>query len=99
MVAIKITQNIYWTQLQKQLTSPSANITHTNLAHLSLFLDVNRVIQVYGRLHLYFLNEDSKHPVLLPKKSHLKELLILHDHLILFQAGLILTMTMIFIRF
>jgi len=88
VVAIKITQNIHWAQLQRQLTSPSAIITSTNLAHLSPFLDVQEVIRVGGRLRFSFLSENSKHPVLLPKASHLTELVILHYHLNLLHAGL-----------
>lgn len=98
-IAIKITQNIYWAQLQRQLTSSLANITPTNLAQLSPFLDVHGIIRVGGRLHLSLLSEDSKHPILLPKKSHLTELVILHNHLNLLHAGLRLTMSIIFRRF
>lgn len=95
MVAIKITQNVHWAQLQKQLMSSSANITPTNLAQFSPFLDIRGVIRVGGRLHHYFLSKDSKHPVILPKTSHLTELVILLNHLNFLHAGLKLTITMI----
>jgi len=60
-------------QLQRQLTSSSANITPKKLAQLSPFLDVHGIIREGGRLHLSFFSEGSKHPILLPKKSHLTE--------------------------
>ncbi|KAL4131322.1 hypothetical protein QTP88_008654 [Uroleucon formosanum] len=99
MVAIKKPQNVHWAQLQKQLKSSSTNITPTNLAQFSPFLDIHGVIRMGGRLHYSLLSEDFKHPVLLRKTSHLTELVILHNHLNLLHAGLKLTMTMIFRRF
>ncbi|KAJ8375844.1 hypothetical protein SKAU_G00064240 [Synaphobranchus kaupii] len=53
---------------------------HNKLHQLNAFLDKNNVLRVGGRLSQSALHQDVKHPVILPKKSHVSALLVKHHH-------------------
>lgn len=53
---------------------------HNSLRKLNAFLDKNGVLRVGGRLSKSSLHHDVKHPVILPKKSHVSALLVKHHH-------------------
>ena len=50
------------------------------LYHLDLFLDEHYLLRVGGRLNKGSFCKDLKHPVILPRKSHVTELIISHVH-------------------
>ena len=52
----------------------------SNLAGLDPFLDQDGVLRVGGRLNRSSLTFEEKHPILLPKKHHVSQLIIRHYH-------------------
>ena len=50
------------------------------LFKLDPFLDENGLLRVGGRLRLSDLGSDVKHPIILPRKSHVTNLVITHFH-------------------
>ena len=48
--------------------------------HLDLFLDADGILRVGGRLRRANMPEDVKHPVILPRRSHITELIIQYCH-------------------
>jgi len=74
------TQGSYYPELYNQLKNSNSVITPSSLAQLAPFVDVNGIIRVGGRLQHSGLKTDAKHPILLPKLSHLAKLIIHHYH-------------------
>lgn len=52
----------------------------SKLASLNPFLDVDQILRVGGRLQNASINEDTKHPIIIPHKSHFTNLLIDEAH-------------------
>ncbi|KAK3085303.1 hypothetical protein FSP39_001304 [Pinctada imbricata] len=50
------------------------------IIRLDPFLDKNNVLRVGGRIGKTEMEDDLKHPIILPRKSHVTELLISHCH-------------------
>lgn len=50
------------------------------LTSLNPYLDQEHILRVGGRLHKANIHEDLKHPIILPRKSHLTHLLIADAH-------------------
>ncbi|XP_050066571.1 uncharacterized protein LOC126555727, partial [Aphis gossypii] len=71
--AILCTQRTYLSDLQRQIKNQDS-ITPTTTAQLAPFIDEKGLIRVGGRLKRALLNEDTKHPILLPQKTHLTEI-------------------------
>lgn len=99
LVAIRLTQKIHFPELIKQLQDAKRAITPSSVAQLAPFIDVNGLIRVGGRLQCSLLSEDAKHPLLLPKSSHVTSLLIRFYHLSYLHAGPKLILSMIRQRF
>lgn len=57
------------------------------IAQLAPFIDDKGIIRVDGRLKRALLDEDAKHPILLPQKTHLTELIIRNYHHISLHGG------------
>ncbi|XP_050428250.1 uncharacterized protein LOC126837900 [Adelges cooleyi] len=91
--AVRLTQQRYFNDLKRQLISRFV-VTPASLAQLSPFIDSDGLIRVGGRLRYASLDADAKHPVLLPKTSHLSELLIKHYHQGYLHAGPKLVLSM-----
>lgn len=64
---------------------------HSQLSELSPFIDLNGLLRVGGRLRDANINLDMKHPLIIPKNSHLSDLLIDQAHLMTFHGGARLT--------
>ena len=62
----------------EELSSP--NLSKSPLAKLKPFLN-DGVLRVGGRLDRADLNYDAKHPMILPGKHRVTEMIILHYHL------------------
>jgi len=80
-VLIKVaryTQTLYYVELHHQLGTPNSVVTPSSLTQLAPFVDAQGVIRVGGRLQHSDLNIDAKHPILLPKSSHLARIIIQH---------------------
>ena len=59
----------------------------SKISRLDPFLDGDEVIHVGGRLENSFLNNECKHPILLPKVGKITELLIRHPHKLAAHSG------------
>ena len=54
---------------------------HSSIFNLHPFIDEDGIMRVGGRLnHSMSMNFDEKHPVLMPKKGHITQILIRHFH-------------------
>ncbi len=75
-------------KLQKDDTLNKRN----KLRQLNAFLDKEGVLRVGGRLSQSSLHHDIKHPAILPKKSHLSDLIVKHYHERVYHQGRGMTM-------
>lgn len=92
--AILCTQLTYLSDLHKQIKTQDS-ITPTTIAQLAPFIDEKGIIRVGGRLKRALLDEDAKHPILLPQNTHLTELIIRFYHHIALHGGSRLVLAMI----
>ena len=75
--------------------SGEKTVTHENKAmkkasslyQLDPFLDANGILRVDGRIRRFSLSYDAKHPIILPRKGHVTELIICHHHQIVEHQG------------
>jgi len=74
------TQRSYYPELYNQLENLNSVISPNSLAQLAPFVDVNGIIMIGDRIRHLGLKTDAKHPILLPKSSHLAKLIIHHYH-------------------
>lgn len=65
------------------------------MAQLAPFIDQTGLIRIGGRLRHSKLNDRTKHPILLPQRCHITELLIRHYHQLLLHSGTDITLSMI----
>ena len=72
----------------------NVNIKKSRLARLDPFLD-NGLLRLGGRLHFSLLNYDQKHPLILPYKCALSDLLVDYFHRKTFHGGIRLTLSTI----
>ena len=76
-------------------TSGEKTVKHDNKAmkkasslyQLDLFLDANGILRVSGRIRRYSLSYGGKHPIILPRKGHVTELIICYHHRIVEHQG------------
>ena len=66
--------------LKTQDQTPSVRMRRSSLYRLQPFLDDRRMLRVGGRLRRAKMEYEEKHPVILPKSSHLTTLIIRHYH-------------------
>ena len=83
-VCVRLVQQKYFISQIKLLKS---NSYIPDLRALAPFLDDNGSVRVGGRLSKSDLPTDVKHPLLIPKCSHLAELICMHFHNISLHAG------------
>jgi len=97
-IAVQRTQQHYFADLLKMLKI-KAVISPPSLAQLAPYVDEKGIIRVGGRLRFSDLSHDAKHPILLPRSSHLTELIIRHYHLSFLHGGPKLVMSMLSQKF
>ncbi|XP_060871376.1 uncharacterized protein LOC132945621 [Metopolophium dirhodum] len=85
-IAVQRTQQVYFSDLRKMLKNESM-ISPPSLAQLAPYVDEKGIIRVGGRLRFASASQDAKHPILLPRSSHLTELIIRHYHLSFLHGG------------
>ena len=76
-------------------TSGERTVTHENKAmkkasslyQLDPFLDASGVLRVGGRIKRSSLSYGAKHPIILPRKGHMTELIICHHHQLVKHQG------------
>ena len=76
-------------------TSGERTVTHENKAmkkasslyQLDPFLDASGVLRVGGRIKRSSLSYGAKHPIILPRKGHIIELIICHHHQLVEHQG------------
>ncbi|XP_034935042.1 uncharacterized protein, partial [Chelonus insularis] len=76
---IKATQESYFSQEIKQNNSNSLPVSHL-LSRLTAFIDTQGVIRVGGRSANASLDQEAKHPAILPQKTHLSRLIVTDAH-------------------
>ncbi|XP_050524461.1 uncharacterized protein LOC126896059 [Daktulosphaira vitifoliae] len=86
-VAVRLTQKTYFSGLLKLLSKPDVIIKPPSIAQVAPFLDADELIRVNGRLRYSSLPMNAKHPLLLPKSSHLTTLIINYYHSAFLHAG------------
>lgn len=59
----------------------------STLKQLNPFLDDSGILRVGGRINNANISFDTRHPILVPKKSRLAEMLIAHTHIINMHSG------------
>ncbi|XP_060871447.1 uncharacterized protein LOC132945707 [Metopolophium dirhodum] len=97
-IAVQRTQQVYFSDLRKMLKSESM-ISPPSLAQLAPYVDEKGIIRVGGRLRFASASQDAKHPILLPRSSHLTELIIRHYHLSFLHGGSKLVLSMLSQKF
>ena len=55
-------------------------VSKRSLVHLSPFLDEDGILRVRGRLKRASIPSHEKHPIIIPKNSHIAVLIIRHYH-------------------
>lgn len=84
-VIIKHEQKFYFQEEIKSLNSKTD--IKSNLKLLHPFLDGKGLLRVGGRLQNANITYDQRHPVILPKNSHITNLIIIREHKNLLHAG------------
>ena len=70
-----------WLKLMKRKGSDSRGLNRKfRVSQLDLFIDESDVIRVGGRLQNSHISDDCKHPILLPRKGKVSDLIIKHCH-------------------
>lgn len=69
-IVVQRTQQHFFSDLFKALKNKSM-ITPPSLAQLAPYIDDNYIVRVGGRLRFSSTSYDAKHPILLPRSSHL----------------------------
>lgn len=93
---LKNVQNSFFFQEQKLLSKGNRLPRSNHLIRLTPFLDSNGLLRVGGRLQSSLLAENSKHPVILPRKSPFTSLIISDAHQRTMHGGV--QVTLLFIR-
>lgn len=76
---VSILQKRYFSEELRQL-SENKPINNNTLLSLKIFLDANGLIRVGGRLENAHISYNQKHPILLPAKDYVVNLLLLLEH-------------------
>ncbi|CAI6359149.1 unnamed protein product [Macrosiphum euphorbiae] len=93
-IIVQRTQQRCFADLIKMLKNQST-ISPPSLAQLAPYVDEKGIIRVGGRLRFSDASHDAKHPILLPRSSHLTELIIRHYHLSFLHGGSKLILSML----
>ena len=96
---VKTAQNLYF---QEEIKSISRNRTVSSkscLIRLNPFLDATGLLRVGGRLRHSILHPDEAHPMILPRESHLSQLVVWSAHHTTLHGGTQLTLSYVRQRF
>ena len=79
---VKMVQLKYFNEQLKQLKMKNKENVKisSKISSLNPCLDDNGIIRVGGRLEKSYINNDCKHPILMPKGCHISKLIILWCH-------------------
>lgn len=95
---IRYTQQTFYSDLYTQIKR-GMTIVPATMAQLAPFIDQTGLIRVGGRLRHSTLDDRAKHPILLPQRCHLTNLIIRHYHQSLLHGGSRLVLSMISRRY
>ena len=84
---VRMVQGDHFAQLKKDLVDRRICSPSSELRRLQPQVDAEGVIRVGGRLQNAHLSEDEKHLTIIPKNSHLAELVIRDAHLRTLHGG------------
>lgn len=82
---VKLTQQFYFSKEIHSIQNNNSSLS--SLQSLTPFIDTSGLLRVGGRLRNSDLSFDAKHPMLLPKKCHLSNLICDHFHHLTLHAG------------
>ncbi|KAL7291717.1 hypothetical protein TKK_0014506 [Trichogramma kaykai] len=80
-------QALHFPEDVKKLQKDDQNLRTSKLLPLRPYLDEHGQIRVGGRLNKAHLSYDEQHPIIVPKASHLANLLIYHAHTATLHGG------------
>ena len=87
MLLVKLVQQKYfkeeykWLKLMEGKDSDSRRLNRKcSISQLDSFIDESNVICVGGRLQSSHISDDCKHPILMPRKGKVSDLIIKHCH-------------------
>ncbi|XP_045509320.1 uncharacterized protein LOC123704888 [Colias croceus] len=80
-------QRKYFTEEIRSLSSSQMVHRKSTLISLDPYLDDHQILRVGGRLNNSVFNEDMKHPIIIPHKSHFTKLLIDEAHVSTLHGG------------
>ncbi|XP_036142106.1 uncharacterized protein LOC118645340 [Monomorium pharaonis] len=96
---IRVVQAVWFSGERRALIEGAGVPNRSALARLSPFVDDQGIIRVGGRLKHAILSPDERHPVILPRGSHLTTLVIRAYHLETMHGGVQLTLGLVRQRF
>lgn len=79
-------QQAMFHDIQSLLTNKRVN-SKSKLLNLNPFIDSQGIIRVGGRLQKSNFSYEKKHPIILPSKHTLSDLIVKHEHIRLLHAG------------
>ena len=82
-------------QCKQQPSKKGTTTKNSSINKLDPILDDDGLLRVGGRLQRSQLNHDAKHPIILPKKNHVSNLIISHYHLVSGHSGLEHTLSLV----
>ena len=81
---VKALQSQAFPQEIKSLKGHRKMVTQTSpIVRLDPYIDENDIIRVGGRIRRANLPLEISHPVIIPKKGHITELIVRHHHVII----------------
>ncbi|XP_044597582.1 uncharacterized protein LOC123274157 [Cotesia glomerata] len=89
---IKSTQQIYFASEIRALLQGKSLAKSNPLSRLTAWIDQTGLLRVGGRLQYSQLNEDAKHPPIMPKDSEISRLIIANAHTRTMHGGTQLTL-------
>lgn len=80
-ILLRLTQQTHFPEEYKMLTKNLPVSKHSKLASLNPFIDDDQLIRVGGRLQNANIPYSTRHPIIVPRKSRLTDLLINDAHI------------------
>lgn len=86
-IILRITQNRHFADEMRYLKSNKPIKSNSKILNLNPFLGEDKLLRVGGRLQNSILSYASKHPIILPRSSHITNLIIQYFHYRYYHTG------------